>query len=353
MRDRYDLLRPSVSSDTPVQAHRTQLRLDALTLDADIQPREAMAPHVIAEYAALYRERHDLGAILVFFDGGVHWVADGFHRVCAAREAGLRQLPAEVRTGDKRNALLYACEANKHGKSRTTADKRRVILRLLTDPEWRQWSNGVIAQHCGVSREYVRQVKHQLTSSLPTVGSDQNQDRIYIDRWGNTATMDTSAIGHSTPPSTPLDTTAMPPDDMPPTPIAPAVPPVVASPALPSTKQLAYLQQLGDGGPPPLSMYEASQRIDALRRQPPRPPGVTEKYLVTVEPDGSEVVVTMGLDSLVRAWQIASPAAQRAFLQWANAQPIGASAPGNTSEQTQHYATEIARICGADAAPVS
>lgn len=34
----------------------------------------------------------------------------------------------------------------------------------------------------------------------------------------------------------------------------------------PSEKQLAYLQALGDDGPAPGNMSEASQRIDALRR---------------------------------------------------------------------------------------
>jgi hypothetical protein len=34
----------------------------------------------------------------------------------------------------------------------------------------------------------------------------------------------------------------------------------------PSARQLAYLQALGDGGPPPANMREASERIDTLVR---------------------------------------------------------------------------------------
>src|SRR5262249_49148837 len=36
---------------------------------------------------------------------------------------------------------------------------------------------------------------------------------------------------------------------------------------LPSPRQLAYLVDLGDDGPPPATMAEASQRIEALRRE--------------------------------------------------------------------------------------
>jgi hypothetical protein len=34
---------------------------------------------------------------------------------------------------------------------RTNDDKRRAVLRMLTDPEWRQWPLRKIEKHCGVS----------------------------------------------------------------------------------------------------------------------------------------------------------------------------------------------------------
>jgi len=39
----------------------------------------------------------------------------------------------------------------------------------------------------------------------------------------------------------------------------------------PSQLQLAYLQALGDAGPPPANMAEASERIDALVRREVQP----------------------------------------------------------------------------------
>src|SRR6266850_2573069 len=121
-----------------------------------------MSTKVIEEYAALYRDGHELDPIVVFRDGQDHWVADGFHRTTGARDAGLTTINAEVHEGDKRAAVLYSCGANKHGKSRTNDDKRRAATRLLEDDEWGGWSNYEIARHCGVSDEFVRKLRKSI-----------------------------------------------------------------------------------------------------------------------------------------------------------------------------------------------
>jgi hypothetical protein len=95
------------------------LPLDVLILDADIQPRETMSNALIREYAELYRDGHTLAPITVFQDGADYWVADGFHRVTAALEAGLSEINVDLEVGTKRDAINYSCGANKHGKART------------------------------------------------------------------------------------------------------------------------------------------------------------------------------------------------------------------------------------------
>src|SRR6266571_9080734 len=97
-------------------AKAISLALEVLILDAEVQPRETMSNATIQEYAALYADGQELSAILVFRDGQSYWLADGFHRVSAARQAGLTELPAEVQEGTKRDAILAACGANLHGK---------------------------------------------------------------------------------------------------------------------------------------------------------------------------------------------------------------------------------------------
>src|SRR5688572_13556263 len=97
------------------------LALDVLLLDPAIQLRTGLISQMVQEYAGLYAEGHALPPIVVFQDGPDYLVADGFHRVAAARQAGLEALDAEVRVGTKRDAVIYACGTNKHGLPRTNA----------------------------------------------------------------------------------------------------------------------------------------------------------------------------------------------------------------------------------------
>lgn len=162
-------------------AKRQRLALAVLVLDADVQPRETMSSSLIDEYAKLYREGHELPPITVFRDGIDYWVADGFHRTSGARKAGLTEITAEVEAGSKRDAILYACGSNKHGKARSNDDKRRAVTRILDDPEWGQWRNVRIALHCGVTeglvrkmrleREKARQDSYSTTTPEPAVES--------------------------------------------------------------------------------------------------------------------------------------------------------------------------------------
>jgi hypothetical protein len=99
-------------------------------------------------------------AIVLFGDGQRHWLADGFHRVLAAREAGLTEFPAEVRPGSERDALLCSIAANAGpGLPRSNADKRKAVSLLLADPEWGRWSDGAIARHCQVTHVLVGKLR--------------------------------------------------------------------------------------------------------------------------------------------------------------------------------------------------
>ena len=64
--------------------------------------------------------------VMVFFDGRPRFiVADGFHRHAAAKIAGLKTLPCEIRPGGFREAQLFACGGNaKHGLKRSRGTKR-------------------------------------------------------------------------------------------------------------------------------------------------------------------------------------------------------------------------------------
>jgi hypothetical protein len=57
-----------------------------------------------------------------------YYLADGWHRIEAARRSGRASIMAEVREGGLRDAILYSSGANTdHGLRRTSADKRRLF----------------------------------------------------------------------------------------------------------------------------------------------------------------------------------------------------------------------------------
>jgi hypothetical protein len=159
----------------------------------EVQQREALDETRIRAYAALYREGHTLGEIMVFQEGPELYVADGFHRIEAAIQAGLDTIAATIRPGTLRDAVHYACGCNLHGVPLTQADKRRRVMTMLADPEWQQWSDREIARYCGVSHVFVAKLRKALTGNVTS-------ERTYRTKHGTQATMDTTAIGKHTVP---------------------------------------------------------------------------------------------------------------------------------------------------------
>jgi hypothetical protein len=195
------------------------LPVSDIRLDGGTQPRARLNEKVIAEYAEDMREGAEFPPVDVFYDGEVYWLADGYHRVSAAIEAGLPEVAATVHQGTLRDAVLFSVGVNaEHGVRRTNEDKRRAVMRLLSDPEWEQWSDREIAQRCRVSYELVRTLRGSLSDS-----DSENKQRTYITKHGTTATMNTKNIGHSSKPRTtpkppvrsftPDDVDQTPPDD--------------------------------------------------------------------------------------------------------------------------------------------
>ena len=103
---------PNDSMTTPAPTLGT-IALDARGLRSDlaIQQRAAMDRAKVDEYADLYRDGRDLGPLTLFLDAGEHclWLADGFHRLEAARQAGLPSLPATpmLATSGPHSSMLW------------------------------------------------------------------------------------------------------------------------------------------------------------------------------------------------------------------------------------------------------
>jgi hypothetical protein len=129
-----------------------EINTTEIVLDHNMQCRAKLSVKCIDDYTESYRTGAKFPPIIVFSDGKNHFLADGFHRVEAARKAGIDRVLAEIREGDRRQAILHAVGANlTHGLRRTNGDKRKAVTWLLTDAEWSQWSDREIAKRCGVA----------------------------------------------------------------------------------------------------------------------------------------------------------------------------------------------------------
>ena len=145
-----------------------KLQLSQITIDGGTQSRAGLDQSTVDEYAENMLAGDEFDPIEVYHDGEKYWLADGFHRVAAARQAKLKSIGAEVHQGSQRDAVLHSVGANsKHGLRRTNADKRRAVETLLRDEEWAQWSNREIARRCGVDDTFVGKIRTEVTAVKP------------------------------------------------------------------------------------------------------------------------------------------------------------------------------------------
>jgi ParB-like chromosome segregation protein Spo0J len=146
-----------------------KVKISDIVLDPAAQARIELSEQVVCEYAEAMKAGDDFPVPHLVFDGFIHYVADGHHRVKAARLAGLTEIDAIVTNGSLRDAVLIAVGANtSHGLRRTLEDRRKAVRILLADEEWGQWSDAEIARACKVSRELVAKMRSQ-SGGIPEV----------------------------------------------------------------------------------------------------------------------------------------------------------------------------------------
>ena len=135
--------------------------LDTISPDASTQARHGTDKAVIADYAEAMREGATFPPVVLFRDAdGTIRVGDGFHRIAAARLAGMTGIEAETRDGGAREALGHSILSNaRHGLRFNNRDKRRVVGIMIGDPEWSKLSDREIARRCGVSQPFVGKLR--------------------------------------------------------------------------------------------------------------------------------------------------------------------------------------------------
>lgn len=134
--------------------------LEDLVLDPALQCRVQVDPEVVAEYAEAMGSGVEFPPVEAMLCNGQLLVVDGWHRVHAARKAGLVELAAEVTRGTRGDAVLRAVGANRgHGLRRSAADKRRAVRMMLQNPDWTKLSTRQLGEMAGVSHAFVGQVR--------------------------------------------------------------------------------------------------------------------------------------------------------------------------------------------------
>jgi len=157
------------------------INLTKIRIDCGTQSRTKIDDLVVAQYCESIKGGTVFPSVVVFHDGLEYYLADGFHRFLATKAAGSPGIACEVINGTLRDALLYSNGANgEHGLQRSNTDKRNVVIRMLQDLEWSDWSDREIAKHCHVSHVFVGNIRKELGAS---------KEATKFERGGKTHTM--------------------------------------------------------------------------------------------------------------------------------------------------------------------
>ncbi|MDJ0617063.1 MAG: ParB N-terminal domain-containing protein [Calothrix sp. MO_192.B10] len=183
------------------------LTLDEIRRDGGTQPRAAIDLKHVKLLSEQMEDGFTLEAIAVFYDGESYWLADGFHRWQAHHNREEEVIACVIHQGSHRDAVLYSVGANADHKPalpRSRTDKRRAVMTLLQDPEWKEWSDREIGRQCKVSQPFVSKLRGNLTDNIFSENSrltdnviSDNTKRTYKTKHGTVAKMNTAKIGKS------------------------------------------------------------------------------------------------------------------------------------------------------------
>lgn len=170
------------------------LLIDQIKAFDNVHGRAGINQQILFAYASIMRDVGQMEPVTVFYDGTNYWLSDGFHRFYAAKFLDKDQICCKILSGTQSDAVLHAISANINREfKRDKADKRKVVETILSNPDWKCWSDREIARRCGVSNTFVGKVRDQMLAKSTRYGK---QTRI-ASRSGQQYPMNISNIGHS------------------------------------------------------------------------------------------------------------------------------------------------------------
>jgi len=133
-----------------------------IRIDVTVVPR-LVTNREMVKHLAGWGRKFPLPAVVIFFDGSTYWLADGKHRIEAAKERGDTTIECDVRAADKAAATWYAAGANReHGVPLTNKEKRQAVTNLFGAKQFVSATDEAIAEQVGCSAAAVKQVRDQL-----------------------------------------------------------------------------------------------------------------------------------------------------------------------------------------------
>ena len=170
------------------------MKVDEITVDdhLNVSRPEGLDTQLVLDYAESIQNGSKFPPVTIFNDQQHNWLSSGFHRLAATKQAGLKEIEVEIRSGSKEDAIKSACGDNaKHGKSRTNQGKRAQVKKMLELES--EWSDRQIARWCQVTHPFVSNVRSH-TGNVTSI----NQERTFIHhKTGQPTTMKTASIGRS------------------------------------------------------------------------------------------------------------------------------------------------------------
>lgn len=142
---------PSVSAATPGTTRHVDIDIDVIRPNPQ-QPRRTFDPDALRELSASIREHGVIQPVLVVEDDGAYVLIAGERRLRAARQAGLKRLPAVVRTANDQERLSLALVENIQRSDLNAIDEALGYRRLIEEFGLTQEQ---VAQRVGRSRPAV------------------------------------------------------------------------------------------------------------------------------------------------------------------------------------------------------
>ena len=140
-------------------------------LDLSLQTRAGTDAETIDNYAEAMADGAQFPEVTVFTDGTHYWLADGFHRVMAAKQNGRTAIAADVRKGTADDAVVFGGTANnRQGRRPTRADVQH-FLQMVWDRREAIFggtpTGGNLAERCGVSKRTGENFVRERLAEMP------------------------------------------------------------------------------------------------------------------------------------------------------------------------------------------